>query len=212
MKMFFPSYFDDFIHKQLSNTDILYIVIPIGIETATGSHANILFWDKTKNTIERFEPNGSNYPMGMNYNPELLDNILINKFTQYDEKLVYIPPYKFLPTIGFQIYENLETTRCKKIGDPNGFCAVWCIWWVYQRMININSNIKHDMIAPNMIEKIKIEGSSFKTIIRNFSKKITDIRDVYLKKVDIDINDWVVGNYTEDMLTRLEKDIFKSLK
>lgn len=212
MKIFFPSYFDDLIHKQLSNKDIHYIVIPIGIETATGSHANILFWDKKSNTIERFEPNGSNYPMGMNYNPELLDSILTNKFTQYDTKLVYIPPYKFLPTIGFQIYENLETSRCKKIGDPNGFCAVWCIWWVYQRMININSMIPHDMIAHNMIEKIKIEGGSFKTIIRNFSKKITDIRDSYLKKVDIDINDWIVGNYSEEMLTRLEKDIFKSLK
>jgi hypothetical protein len=212
MKMFFPSYFDDLIHKYLNNENIKYIVIPIGIDTATGSHANILFWDKNKNTIERFEPNGSNYPMGMNYNPELLDSLLSNKFTQYDSKLVYIPPYKFIPTIGFQLYENLETSRCKKIGDPNGFCAVWCIWWVYQRMININSTIPHDMIAHNMIEKIKTEGGSFKTIIRNFSKKITDIRDSYLKKIDIDINDWIVGNYSEDMLTRLEKDIFKSLK
>jgi ankyrin repeat protein len=212
MKMFFPSYFDDMILKYINNKDIYYIAIPIGIETATGSHANILFWDKKNNTIERFEPNGSNYPMGMNYNPELLDSLLFNKFTQYDPNIKYIPPYKFLPTIGFQIYENLETSKCKKIGDPNGFCAVWCIWWVYQRIININNMIPHDMIAHNMIEKIKIDGDSFKTIIRNFSKKITDIRDSYLKKVDIDINDWIVGNYSDNILDRLEKYIFKSLE
>ena len=211
MKMFFPSYFDDMILKYMNNKDVYYIAIPIGIETSTGSHANILFWDKRNNTIERFEPNGSNYPMGMNYNPELLDSLLINKFTQYNPDIKYIPPYNFLPTIGFQIYENLETDRCKKIGDPNGFCAVWCIWWVYQRMININSNIMQKDIANHMIEKIKIDGDSFKTIIRNFSKKITDIRDSYLKKVDIDINDWIVGNYTEDILNKLEKDIFNHI-
>ena len=50
-----------------------YIIIPIGIEISIGSHANILFWDIEKKTLERFEPNGSNYPMNLNYNPSLLD-------------------------------------------------------------------------------------------------------------------------------------------
>ena len=102
-------------------------------------------------------------------------------------------------------------SKCKKIGDPNGFCAVWCMWWVYQRMLNINSKTPHNILASNMIQTIKMEGHSFKTIIRNFSKKITEIRDIYLKKVDIDINDWIVGNYDDIILDKLEKDIFKNI-
>ena len=48
-------------------------------------------------------------------------------FKEYDKDIVYYSPKKFLPTVGFQILENMETEKCKKIGDPNGFCAVWCI-------------------------------------------------------------------------------------
>jgi hypothetical protein len=68
------------------------------------------------------------------------------------------------------------------------------------------------MLAANMIEQIKIDGHSFKTIIRNFSKKITEIRDVYLKRVNLDINDWIVGNYNDMILDKMEKDIFKNIQ
>jgi ankyrin repeat protein len=210
-KLFFPSYFDDEINNIIKDAN--YIIIPIGIEIAIGSHANILFWDIKNKTIERFEPNGSNYPIGLNYNPELLDDLLKNKFIQLDPDIQYISPFKFLPTIGFQILENLETNKCKKIGDPNGFCGVWCIWWVYQRMLNIdNTKLNIINIANQIIKFIKFDNQSFKNIIRNFSKKITTKRDIYLKKYNLDINDWIVSNYSEEILDKLEKDIFKSFK
>lgn len=209
-KIFYPSYFDNIIEKQIKDSQ--YIVIPVGIETAVGSHANILFWDIAKKTLERFEPNGSNYPMGLNYNPELLDSLIEIKFKQFDNTITYYPPYKFLPPVGFQLLESLETDRCKKIGDPNGFCGVWCTWWVYQRMMNItNPKLQLSNIAEEMIRYIKFDNMSFKTIIRNFSKKITEIRDGYLKKINIDINDWVVGNYNEEQLDKLEKNIYNSI-
>lgn len=209
-KLFFPSYFNTKISIILKTAK--YIVIPIGIETTIGSHANILFWDVYNKSIERFEPNGSNYPIGLNYNPNLLDNLLINKFNQLDKDIKYYPPYTFLPPIGFQFLENLETPKCKKIGDPNGFCAVWCIWWVYQRMLNIhNKKLNILNFADEIIKNIKFDNKSFKNIIRNFSGKITEIRDKFLKKYKIDINDWIVGNYTDELLNNLEKDIFNNL-
>jgi ankyrin repeat protein len=210
-KIFFPSYFDEEIKNVMKSAK--YICIPIGIETSVGSHANILFWDINKKTIERFEPNGSHYPIGLNYNPVLLDNLIENKFKQFDENITYYPPFNFLPSIGFQILENLETPKCKKIGDPNGFCGVWCTWWVYQRMLNIDNNkLSIETISEEIIKWIKFDNQSFKTIIRNFSKKITQNRDIYLKKINIDINDWIVGNYTQDKLDKLEKDIFANIK
>ena len=213
-KIFYPSYFNELLEKMLKNKEIKYIVIPIGIETSFGSHANILLWDIKNKTIERFEPNGANFPMGLNYNPELLDSLLENKFKQFEPELVYIPPYKFLPVIGFQRLENLETEKCKKIGDPNGFCGVWCTWWVYQRILNKGAK-SYDTININMAEEfikyIKFDGMSFKTIIRNFSKKITELRDNYLKKISKDINDWIVGNYTEEELHKLEKIVYENI-
>ena len=210
-KIFFPSYFEDEIKKIIKTAK--YICIPIGIETSVGSHANILFWDIKNKSLERFEPNGSHYPIGLNYNPILLDNLIENKFKQFDENIVYYPPFKFLPSISFQILENIESQKCKKIGDPNGFCGVWCVWWVYQRMLNIdNSKLSITNISEELIKWIKFDNQSFKSIIRNFSKKITQNRDIYLKKINIDINDWIVGNYTQDKLDKLEKDIFTSIK
>jgi ankyrin repeat protein len=203
-KIFFPSYFDTEINKLLKIAK--YIPIPIGIETSSGSHANILFWDVKNKTIERFEPNGSNYPIGLNYNPNLLDDLLYNKFIQFDKDIKYYSPPNFLPTIGFQMLEGLETPKCKKIGDPNGFCAVWCIWWVYTRMLNINLELTN--IADEFIKRIKFDNQSFKNIIRNFSKKITFKRDNFLQKYKLDINDWVLGNYTDEILNKIEKDIF----
>lgn len=205
-KIFYPSYFDEEINQLISNAS--FITVPIGIETSIGSHANILFWDIKNKTLERFEPNGSNYPMGMNYNPELLDDLIESKFKQFDSNIKYYPPYKFLPPISFQLLEGLETPKCKRIGDPNGFCGVWCIWWVYQRMLNINTTVKLEFLANELIKKIKFENSSFKNIIRNFSKKITEIRDSHLKKNNLDINDWIVGNYDEKVLNKIEKEVF----
>jgi len=208
-KIFFPSYFDDIITNKIK--DNKYIVIPIGIITSIGSHANIIFWDIKNKTIERFEPNGSNFPAGYNYNPLLLDTLLENKFKQIDQDIIYYPPFKFLPNVGFQKIESSEMLKCK-IGDPNGFCGVWCIWWVYQRMLNIDNNkLTLENTAENLIKYIKFDNISFKSVIRNFSKKITEIRDQYLKKYLIDINDWVLGSYSEEILNNLEKDIFKIL-
>jgi hypothetical protein len=106
----------------------------------------------------------------------------------------------------------METKICKKIGDPNGFCGVWATWWVYQRMMNINkSSITYKNVAYELIKYIKFDNLKFKNIIRNFSNKITELRDKYLGKYKIDINDWVNSNYSHDIIDKLEQDIFKLL-
>jgi hypothetical protein len=80
-------------------------------------------------------------------------------------------------------------------------------------MINIsNPQISINNIASVLIKHIKFDNISFKKIVRNFSKKITDIRDLYLNQYKIDINDWLAGNYNEEILNKLEKMIFKNIK
>ena len=209
-QLFFPSYFDVIFKKRLE--EYKYIVIPIGIELSNGAHANILFIDSINKTIERFEPNGGNTPIGFNYNPILLDKQLQSKFISLIKDYKYLNPNDYLPIVGFQMLENMETKICKKIGDPNGFCGVWSSWWVYQRMMNINnSSITYKNVAYELIKYVKFDNLKFKNIIRNFSNKITELRDKYLGKYKIDINDWVNSNYSSDIIDKLEQDIFKLL-
>lgn len=213
-KLFVPSFFDTVIKKEINN-DATVIIIPIGIETAQGAHTNILFWDLKNNILERFEPNGKNQPLNFDYNPKLLDNYIINYFQKFKKDIEYIKPIDYLPSIGFIMIENLENDKCTKIGDPNGFCTAWCIWYCYQKLLNFTE--ASDKIIPSkklvltLINNLKLEAKSFKNLIRNFSKNISEYRDIFLKKVDMDINDWILTNYDTEVLNELEKNILKLL-
>jgi hypothetical protein len=202
-KMIIPTYFDHDIKIKIKNSKI--IIIPIGIETNLGAHANILFYDVTKKIIERFEPNGFNAPIGLNYNHILLDKLLEIKFKKIDPDIKFIKPSDYLPFIGFQMLENFGDNTVKRIGDPNGFCGVWCIWWIYHKLKNLTINSKD--LAIKLIKEIKFKNINFKILIRNFSKNISDLRDSFLIKYDLDINYFMAGNYNPSILNNLEKDI-----
>ena len=178
-----------------------FTIIPIGIEIDNGGHANILILDHNKKTIERFEPQGANPPMDFNYNPNKLDFLLEQKFNITGYK--YIRPDKYLPPIGLQFLESLETQSCN-IGDPNGFCAVWCIWWAFHKITN---NIDSKILIDKLIHKIKLGNYSFKEIIRNFSTKITSLRDKHLKDINLDINLWIQGKYDKKHIDKLTNNI-----
>ena len=122
--------------------------------------------------------------------------------------LKFIKPSDFLPNIGFQILENLEESKCKRLGDPNGFCGIWCTWWVFHRLKN--PSIKVTDLANLLIQIIKMKNLSFKNLIRNFSYYIVELRDSNLKKYKIDINDWMVGNVSLETINQMEKDILNN--
>lgn len=208
-----PDYYESKIKEIIKNKDKNknnIIIIPIGIDTASGGHSNILFWDVDKGIIERFEPNGANEPLSFHYNHKLLDSILVSFFKRIDKDIKYITPENYLPIIGFQQIENIESKRCKNeaIGDPNGFCSVWCIWYVYQRLLNINHDEETRKIVLRMINNLKLNNTSFRKLIRNFSKNISSLRDEYLRKVKLDINDWISMNYSEEEFNKLEQNIY----
>ncbi len=200
------SNFDEIIKSKADNKEI--VIIPIGIELSNGAHTNILFCDFKNNIIERFEPNGSDPPIYFNYNPELLDKLIESRFNNIVKDFTYLPPKKFLPKIGFSMIENIQSP-CRNIGDPNGFCTVWCIWYCYQKLLNIN-NINSIEFVKYLIKILKLQNKNFKEVIRNFSKNISQLRDQFLKKYNLDINLWISYEYTEDILISMEKDIVQT--
>ena len=196
--IFYPTILDQNI-EQFKKSKARFLIIPLGIELSIGSHANILIYDKKINEMERFEPNGGSYPFSFNYNPKLLDQILNDKFSSIFKNLKYVKPSDYIPKIGFQYLESYSK-RTHKIGDPDGFCAAWCSWYADLRIKY--PDMERSKLIHKTIRRVRELGIKFKNLIRNFSKKIIDIRDEYLKKVNLDINDWKNVNYTEEQISK----------
>ena len=202
---------DNFIEEFKScskKKGIRFIIIPLGIELREGSHANMLIYDLKLNEIERFEPHGSNHPYKFNYNASLLDTILDNRFSAINSKIKYISPDKFLPKIGFQIFDSCES-ECKKIGDPKGFCALWSVWYTDMRIKHVN--VPRDKLVSLIINQIKENNLSFKNIIRDFSIHVITLRDKLLIDAKLNINDWINDQYTTCQMNQVINEIKKMI-
>jgi len=199
------------INKQQNN--YRFFIIPLGIEINIEDnllgHANYLIIDYQLLTIERFEPHGSESPYGLNYNSSLLDNTLETKFNSFNLGFKYLAPYTYLPKIGFQIIE-IKEKKNDYIGDPNGFCALWCIWWIDIKLAN--PNIDSKTLQELLFKEIINNYMSFKKIIRDYSTFITEIRDKLLSKIDSNINFWINDKITNEQIMLLNKIIILDIK
>lgn len=193
-RLFFSSDFENNFKKCVQNKKKRFIIIPLGIELEIGSHANYLIFDKKLNEIERFEPYGAKSPSKFDYDPQLLDNYLKIKFQEINEKINFIPPENYIPKISFQYLEIFEQ-KTKNLGDPGGFCAVWSVWYTEMRMTY--PDIDRKQLVKMLLREIRIENISFKNLIRNYSKNITDIRDNIFNKIGLNINDWLNDQVSE---------------
>jgi ankyrin repeat protein len=176
-----------------------FVIIPLGIEMKTGSHANYLIYDKQIKELERFEPHGGTTPIGFNYNSKQLDDILEQYIISVDPDIKYIRPDEFIPKIGFQIMDSQEA-QTHRIGDPGGFCALWSIWYVDQRITY--PHYSRDRLITELFSNIREKGISYRNLIRNYSRNIIRERDRLLGKVDLDINDWLNERYSNTTLDK----------
>lgn len=167
---------------------IRWFIIPIGIELGLYSHANYLIVDMELMQIERFEPHGTNPPIGLNYDPEHLDTVLINYINESGVEFEYFRPKDFLPNIGFQIKE-INELKSDYIGDPNGFCALWCIWWADLRISN--PDISRTKLVKYINRELINGKYSYRKLIRDYSYYIIEIRDKIFLKANTNINEWI---------------------
>ena len=190
-----------------------FIIIPVGIEMRGGSHAGYLIYDNNIKEVERFEPHGSTTPPGLYYNPNLLDEILEARFKIIDENIKYIRPKDYLPKVGFQLMDVGENKK-RKIGDPEGFCALWAIWYVDMRLTY--KDISRNELVKILLRTMKSTNVSFRNMIRNYGKNIIDIRDNILNRSEMNINDWLNDQYTDiqidTVMTQLNKEIEDIIK
>jgi ankyrin repeat protein len=216
-KIFFPPSFEAILKNIIKSKKYRFVIIPIGIILSVGTHSNSLIYDIEKFQLERFEPHGSSYPNEFNYNPELLDDIIKKKMifiisTIYNKptKITYYMPINYIPKIGFQTLDNNEISVNKNIGDPNGFCTAWTLWYIDYRVRYID--ISPAKLINKLIREIKINNYSFRTIIRNYAKKITDLRDDYLTKLNYHVNDYQNNRISPELMKTLIVEILSDTK
>jgi ankyrin repeat protein len=204
-QLFFTQEFDNQLLKAFERKDKRFIIMSLGIETKKGSHANFLILDKNTNEIERFEPNGSSSPYGLDYHNELLDEELRNKFNKFDKKIKLITPKEYLPKIGFQYLDAVENK--KNIGDPRGFCSVWTIWYAEQRITN--PDVLRNTLVLKLINDGKKKKISFRKMIRNYSNRITLIRDKIFNKINLNINQWINKELSQEHINKIISELKK---
>jgi hypothetical protein len=197
--------------NNITNNKYRFFIIPIGIQLYINNqyyaHANYLIIDYKLLTVERFEPYGTDAPSDMNYNPILLDNTLKNIIDSYKLELKYISPCEYLNKIGFQLKEIYESKN-DYIGDPNGFCALWSVWWTEIR-------IKHPDIPNKKLVKMlnkELINKSYKELIRNYSSYITNYRDKLLLRSDISINDLLNEKITSNQAKNINDVIINDIE
>jgi len=185
-----------------------WFIVPIGIELGSFSHANYLLVDIEMMEVERFEPHGSYPPIGFNYEPELLDMFISSYLDESGFQFKYFKPKDYLPKIGFQTIE-INELKSDYIGDPNGFCALWCIWWIDMRISN--SNVSRTKLVKQLNKELINNKISYKKLIRDYSQYIVDIRDKIFIKSNTNINEWINDTIPEKNIELLNSVIVDTI-
>lgn len=184
-----------------------FFIIPLGIEINDLEHANYIIINIKNKLLYRFEPHGSDPPSDMDYDSILLDRRISNYF--HELNFTYYTPNDYLPKIGLQ-FKEIKESKNEYIGDPDGFCAMWCVWWC-EIYIQYDSIPLKKLIILLMME-ITNNEYTYRELIRNFSDNIVQIRDTILKSAGLDINLWLTDKYTNDQINDLEKIIKSKLE
>lgn len=206
-KLFVPAYFADLIVKYSKEKD--WIIIPLTITLENESHSNFLLFDCKRKIIERFEPYGSTYPPEFNYNPRLLDKLLERYINSLEKigKVKYLTPSDYEPIIGFQIYGNYEKIYNTNIGDPEGFCLLWCFWFCEYKIQH--PKINSSKLIKYLLSEIRMNHLYFRSVIRNYSKQITEYRDAVLNKYSFNVNDYINGKIDKETMIKIYDYFFK---
>lgn len=174
---------------NINSQNIDFIVLFIRLIHRNGEgHANILLYSKKINEIERFDPFGSGYD-------NELDVKLDKYFSDIIPKVKYVSPRDYMSTVGFQKIDVSESQN-EYIGDPEGYCVAWSLWYVDMRITF--PNITRTKLIKYIMQQIGEKHMKYRSIIRNYSRNITKIRDTILNKAELDVNQYVNGEYGID--------------
>ena len=145
-----------------------------------GLHAALIFYDFTRNQIQRFDPYGDTTVIDGQ-----MDEIFKEKLAK-PTHMDYCGPDCYFPVSGFQTLSDENNSMNQKMGDFGGYCLAWSIWYVEHKMINLKVEPK-DLIRKtiNRFMKMNVKPMEY---IRNYANHISKFRIGYLKKIGVPEN------------------------
>ncbi len=145
-----------------------------------GLHAALMFYDFTRNKIQRFDPYGDTSVLDGQ-----MDEIFKEKLAK-PTGMSYCGPDCYFPVSGFQTLSDENNSMNQKMGDFGGYCLAWSIWYIEHKMINLKVEPK-DLIQKtiNKFMKMNIKPMEY---IRNYANFISKFRIEYLKKIGVPEN------------------------
>ncbi len=167
--------------KCLLSSNIRFIVLKLTLVTSpNGTHANVIIYDKVKNTLERFEPYGVIPYLETNNLNKLIEE-LGRKYI--NNNLKYYTPNDIFGTIGFQTISNDSSINVKQLGNPVGFCLSWTLWYLEMR-IN-NPDVEPNVMLKHVMEEIinnKVVDSEklFINFIKNYASGLDKQKNDFL--------------------------------
>ena len=192
----------ELIITSFKNSKVKNIVIFLSLNYEHFSHANIIIYSKDTNEIERFDP------FGFDPKDKNIDIKLSSLFKELLPGVKYIAPKDYMNSVGFQKVDVNEKLS-SYIGDPFGYCVAWSIWYADLRLTY--PTIQRDKLIKYLVRHFGEQNLTYRSVIRNYTKKITDIRDKILTVVDVDINAFNNLEFDDEKLKSLLEQINKKI-
>lgn len=165
-----------------------YIILHITIANQSFYHANIAIYDKIKNEVIRFEPYGDIYVSDGDYLDNLIKLLFEKSLNKSDRhNLKYIKPSDYLNTSQFQNISSDDDITIKNTGDPSGFCAAWCLWFVELVILNPDVDIK-TLVNDALLYIFNTNKDDVISYIRQYSKHIVFEKNKLWKEFGLKLN------------------------
>lgn len=149
-----------------------FIVLPLYLNHAAGGHANVIMVDCERKRATRYDPHGEK-TLSI-FVPERLDRLLKVFFDKMGIQYDFAGGLYYHGITNFQQLEcDEESVKCPN--DPEGWCSIWTIFYVYMRLLY------NDLNEPEFVHKISKEISNMKKgkksdtftrFIRNWAHKL----------------------------------------
>lgn len=168
------------VESWCEGTNKRFAVMPLYvIGTDDKRHMNFLVFDMKQRTVERFEPNGSitaEDAIGKINKEAKLEKELIE--SAKDHNYTYIPTVEFCPRVGPQALQDAQSAFTE-IGDPEGFCSFWSLWYADRRLRYPNKSSKE--LLKGLMDVLATSGNLTR-FINNFAKFLDSEKERITKK------------------------------
>lgn len=163
----------------IDNHNKSYYIFDVFIRTSQGPHANVIIFDKSRNEIYCFEPNGYENYIGKNHNKQLLAF-----FKEIDPDITYKTNKDLLKEINFgsTAQKHKKQFKSESSMDMEGYCFYWCF---YILNLILKSN---NLSIPEVIKKVYeglLNHSIGKAKITDFQRHIRNWGQMLEKNLEI---------------------------